>query len=1009
MLGAICAGGLAVTATNAAASAQYFGQNKVQYKRLAFEVLKTEHFDIYFYADEREGVDIAARLAERWYARFRRLFAHDLRTRQPLILYAAHADFEQTNVIDVQLGESTGGVTEPLHRRIVLPMAGALADTDHVIGHELVHAFQFDITSVGRSPYSGLERLPLWFVEGMAEYLSIGPNDVNTAMWMADAARDGMLPSIKDLNNPKYFPYRWGEALWAYIGGRFGDSMIVSLLSTAGATGDAEFAFKSVLGLDAAQLSADWQASIRETYGSAARPAAAPPGRVLIKGHGLGASMNVGPSISPDGRWLAFLSERNFFSADMYIANAADGRIVHRLTSTATDAHYSSIQFVYSAGAWDHASRRVAVAAEIGGRAVIAIFDGRTGKRERDLAIPGVDEIQTPTWSPDGRSLCFSAISRGVTDLFVYDIADARLRRLTDDAYADVQPSWSPDGRRIAFATDRFSTEMRSLRFGPLELAIVDPASGQIERLPTFPSGRSFNPQWISDGKALAFVSDHSGIPNLYRVDVSTRAIDQVTTVATGVSGITSTSPAISAAERTNELAFSVYEHGSYAIYTLDASAPTMLSGQIVTRRATLPPATRRRSEIADLIDNPSLGLPSAARLSASPYTPTLTLDTAAQPIVALGVNRFGAEAAGGAAFSFSDMLGNRTLAVSAGLQSWLGSFSWDNVATEVVLFDRTHRWHWGVVAGQVPYVSFGFQSSVATTPAGDNIQTDSLTLLRETERSAAGVLAYPIDRAHRVELQTGVSQIAFDQVLTTASYSLTTGEIFQQSTGNVPVPHTLTLGITSAAFVSDTANMGATGPVQGQRYRLEADPTFGSVGFEGVLADYRRYFMPVPFYTLAFRALHYGRYGSGADDPRLFPVYIGYPGFVRGYDPSSFDATECTTPAAGCTAINQLTGSRMLIENIELRFPLLRPFGLSPRMYGPLPTEVAFFADNGVAWSHDQRPWFTGGSRHGASSVGVTLRANLLGFAVGEFDFARPLDRPNKGWMFEFNLLPGW
>src|SRR5262252_5168203 len=130
----------------APASAQYFGRNKVQYKKLNFQVLKTEHFDIYFYPSEREGVDIAARMAERWHTRLEGLFQHTLRGRQPLVLYASHPDFEQTNVIGGELGEGTGGVTEPLRRRIVLPMGGPLADTDHVIGHELVHAFQFDMT-----------------------------------------------------------------------------------------------------------------------------------------------------------------------------------------------------------------------------------------------------------------------------------------------------------------------------------------------------------------------------------------------------------------------------------------------------------------------------------------------------------------------------------------------------------------------------------------------------------------------------------------------------------------------------------------------------------------------------------------------------------------------------------------------------------------------------------------------------------------------------------------------
>ncbi len=136
-----------LVALESTASAQYFGRNKVQFKDLDFEVMKTEHFDIYFYPEEREGIDIAARMSERWLARLERVLSHQLRGRQPLVLYASHPDFEQTNTIQGELGEGTGGVTESLRRRIVLPLGGPLADTDHVIGHELVHAFQYDMTT----------------------------------------------------------------------------------------------------------------------------------------------------------------------------------------------------------------------------------------------------------------------------------------------------------------------------------------------------------------------------------------------------------------------------------------------------------------------------------------------------------------------------------------------------------------------------------------------------------------------------------------------------------------------------------------------------------------------------------------------------------------------------------------------------------------------------------------------------------------------------------------------
>ncbi len=180
-------------ATPAAAQMGYFGQNKVQYQTFHFKVLKTPHFDIYYYDEEADGARMAARMAERWYTRLSTIFNHQLRNRQVVVLYGSGEQFRQTNVVDEDLGEGTGGVTEAYKRRIVLPFAGPIQATDHVLGHELVHAFQYDITNTNASSAAagqpGAMSLPLWFIEGMAEYFSLGPEDPNTAMWMREAIR----------------------------------------------------------------------------------------------------------------------------------------------------------------------------------------------------------------------------------------------------------------------------------------------------------------------------------------------------------------------------------------------------------------------------------------------------------------------------------------------------------------------------------------------------------------------------------------------------------------------------------------------------------------------------------------------------------------------------------------------------------------------------------------------------------------------------------------------------
>jgi len=995
-------------------SAQYFGQNKVQYRSFDFQVLKTEHFDVYFYPREEQGAALAARMAERWYVRLRELLNHDLRGRQPLILYASHVDFEQTNVIGGVLGEGTGGVTEALQRRIVLPLAGPLAETDHVIGHELVHAFQFDMTTVGEgSPGStGANRLPLWFIEGMAEYLSVGPRDPNTTMWLRDAAARERLPTIKDLDKPEYFPYRWGQAFWAYVAGRFGENVIPTLLAIAPAIG-VDKALEQVLRVPVDQLSKDWQAAIL----SVSAPVLIAVGRelegrdALVRGKAFSAELNVGPALSPDGRWLAFISTRSLLSVDVFIADTSNGRVVQRLTSTASDPHFSSIQFIYSAGTWDRSSRRLAVATVADGRPALAIYDAQKGSLEREIPIRDVDEIIAPAWAPDDSTIAFSGLHGGLTDLYIYDLQRNQLRQLTNDAFADLQPAWSPDGQRIAFSTDRFSSDIAKLAFGPYQLGMLDVASGRVERVAVNGGGKQINPQWAPDGRSIYFISDREGVSNVYRTPVGDGDVAQVTTIPTGVSGITALSPALAVAARTGTLAFSVYQGGAYSIYTLNSPAG-IAPRQLTVDAATLPPLQRRTSSVATLLENPARGLPSPAPpYPVEPYKGTLRLESVIQPSVGVGVSRFGSSIGGGVALAFSDLLRNHSLMVAAQVNSTFGSStSLKDVGAQVAYFNAAKRWNWGIVGGQVPYQSGGFQSSVGRLPNGDVVQTDQLLVLRQTERSVSAVTSYPLSRAQRIEFSGGVSNISFDQIIRTQTYSLTSGIIFDDSSETTSLGPSLNLGTASAAYVFDTSVFGATSPVQGKRYRFEASPTLGTLHFTGLLADYRRYFMPAPFYTIAVRAMHYGRYGSSANDARILPLDIGYPWLVRGYDIGNISSDECrTTATSDCELIDRLFGSRVLVGNVELRFPLLKPFGAERGLYGPLPVEVALFGDWGTAWSSNERPAVLGGSRDGVASAGVGLRVNLFGYAVGEFDFSRAFQRPTRGWVFGFNLQPGW
>ncbi|HZJ00502.1 MAG TPA: hypothetical protein VFD22_07550, partial [Gemmatimonadaceae bacterium] len=208
--------GLSFIAAPSQSSAQYFGRNKVQYENFDFSVLHTAHFNLHFYPAEADAARDMGRIAERWETRLSALFGHQLTKRKPILIYADQPDFQQTNAVSDQLTEGTGGVTEALRDRLIMPLTGVYRDNDHVLGHEMVHVFQYDLANDRTfGGQAGMMGLPLWVVEGTAEYLSLGRDDPHTAMWMRDAVLQNKLPTIKQLtSDSRFFPYRYGEALW---------------------------------------------------------------------------------------------------------------------------------------------------------------------------------------------------------------------------------------------------------------------------------------------------------------------------------------------------------------------------------------------------------------------------------------------------------------------------------------------------------------------------------------------------------------------------------------------------------------------------------------------------------------------------------------------------------------------------------------------------------------------------------------------------------------------------
>ena len=1009
------------------ASAQYFGRNKVQYETFDFKILQTPHFDIHFYPEEGAAVEDAARMSERWYERLARMFQHEFEKRKPIILYADHPDFQQTNTLRGTLSEGTGGVTESLKNRVIMPLTGSYSDTDHVLGHELVHAFQYNVAQ-GRSGAGirGLSLLPLWLIEGMAEYLSVGRDDPLTAMWLRDAIQRDDLPSIQQMTTERrFFPYRFGQALWAYVGGTYGDERVVDLYRRSLRVGW-EPALEQVLGTSSDSLSMEWRESVENEYLPlmAGRQAPGESGALLLAPATGAGKQNVSPSVSPDGRRVAFLSEKDLFGIDLFLADARTGEIERKLVSANSDPHFDNLRFIDSAGDWSPDGEQFVFTVFAQGDNELAIVDVNTGTIERNIDLEEVGAISSPTWSPDGQYIAFSGLDGGVSDIYRLDIETGAVTQLTDDKFADFQPTWSPDGTTIAFVTDRGSiTDFEELQYSRPQIGFVDVLTKEVAVLDVFGNVKHMNPQYSPDGRSLYFVSDQDGFSDIYQYEFATTDIRRITRLSTGVSGITGMSPTLSVAREAGTILFTVFDAFEYHVYSLQAGEADG-GGEIVTVSADqqpgrlLPPSLpTRSSRVASYLSDKQTGLePTGVYLveNAIDYDSSLQLDFVGQPALGVGTDRFGNYVGGGASAFFSDMLGNRSLGLSIQANGTI-----KDVGGQAFYMNQERRLNWGASTGRIPYIQ-GFQTF--GTDEGGN---PYIGLIRNriflTQTSL--LLAYPFSTTRRIEGNIGVQRWSFD--LEEDRYFLSQfGGIAGSQRISLEAREPLNLASASIAVVGDNSLTGFTSPVDGGRFRLEVGQTMGTLNFTSVVADFRRYLSPSRNITFAARGLHFGRYGNNLDPNRstaaIQPYFLGWETFIRGYAYESFEPEECAIAsfepgavAGTCAGFDRLFGHRLVVANLEMRIPVLGTSQFGLINFPSLPTEFVLFADAGLAWNDIAEVDFdfqrSGGKRVPVFSVGASARVNIFGFLILESYYALPLQRPDKGAHWGFVMSPGW
>ena len=1015
---------------------QSFGRNKPHYRSFKFKIKETPHFDLYYYLKNHKKVNKEAQYAELWYRLHQAVFQDTFYGKNPILLYNNHSDFQQTNAISGMLGIGTGGVTEALKNRVVIPLTYTNQQNFHVLGHELVHAFQYHIIiNSDSTSLRSLQNLPLWMVEGMAEYLSIGRDDSFTAMWMRDAVLNDDVPGLKKLDDPKYFPYRYGQAFWSFVTGTWGDEAIRPLFINTALLGIRN-AIDSTFHISYKQFDTLWVNSINNYYKNFIKyDKEHTIGRKVISDKNAG-RMNVSPCLSPNGRYLIFISEKDIFTTDWYLAKANNGKILKKLSSKIRDAHLENYDFLESSGTWSPKSKKIAFVAFAKGRNILVIKDAKTGKTLDEIKPAGLNSFTNPAWSPDGKYIVLTALVDGQTDLYAYFLKNGKVERLTNDIYSEIHSDFSVDGRKLVFSTDELSMKNgRSHGKWTFNIAVLDIATKKKANIPFFPGANNLNPVFDKNNN-IYFLSDRDGFRNMYMYDMGKGKVFQKTDFVVGISGITEYSPAISLSKKTDRILYTLYNNKEYSIYQarankflnkeVDINDVDMAAGRLPQPVST---ATDIVNTNLDKLDRLALDDPSIFK--DKPYKPKFRLDyIGGGTSVGVGNATFGTYTglAGGVDLLFSDILGNNQLYSRLAMNGEIYDFG-----GQLIYMNKSNRINWGIGVSHIPN-SLGYQTYTPLFPLpienGDTVLTDKYTtnLLRIFDERLSLFWHYPFSTTMRIEggIGGGFRSFRWDEI--NDYYQAGTYYYIWRDRKKIPVPDTIALssyfrlikGFSSSiniALVGDNSYNGLTSPLAGYRYRIGFEKYFGTDDYYSSLTDFRYYYWLKPV-SFAARAMSYLRFENKVNS--VYPIYIGQMGLVRGFDLYGFGSNPYLENKS---YIDDMLGSKLFLTNFEIRFPFTGIERLSLIKSKYFFSDLALFFDAGVAFdefSHfkDGEPIIVKGSNGKpeqifikpkiVKSVGISLRINLFGALVIEPYYAYPIEK-NSRFVFGLNLMPGF
>jgi hypothetical protein len=926
----------------------YFGKNLVRYDNFKWQIYTTEHFQLYYYPETQKHIERVAGYAESAYQQISAELKHDLAFKVPLILFKTHSEFEQQNVIPGAAQEGVGAFAEPTRNRMLLPMDEPPDLLYRLITHELTHIFEFDII-----PQSLIRQsAPLWVTEGLSDYMTglWRPIDLMT---VRDAAIADIVPKMTEMegygdgSNPRLV-YNLGHAAFEFMESRWGKEGIRQFLFSLrkNVVGGGDSAYKEAFELEPEEFDQQFDRYLKARFKPFRdKETPADYGRNLapkLKNSTFAGAITVEPSPSGDILAVVTLNMKDR-EVDIVLVSAKDGKVIRNMTRgfdqgmgfdyiSMPGSRWTTIPWL----AWSPAGDRLAYIVRREKGKVLIIQNVVTRKIEQRVDLNGVDDPESPSFSPDGKTIVFSAMQDAVTDIFTVDLATRDVTNLTKDEFADYGPTYAPDGTyvvymaRISGNEKLFKLDLASGKKTQLTFGTHDDAAARFMDADTL----VFSSTATDPNQAVeAEIARNGATYNLWTLNLKNGELRQWTDAIGG-----NFSPVVLKDGKATKIAFISYFKGDYGLHLFDRKESLLTSN------------TNDFGAPGPVIDFQSPLTHTFAPENKKKKGAWANMSLDGRPPINVGMTS-GGNLFGGTAVSLTDVLGDRRVDFYAASMSQYRQFAASFV-------NQSRRFQYALQGYWMDTFYYAQLGGVYYDPIYSPYIDRDLATATRSNRAVMGVGMYPLSRYSRVEFSAGfgyMQESYNDQVL---------GDIateFQQSTYGQSLFRSGYYAPLNAAFVQETTIFREFGPLSGSTMRVsyELSPKVKDLSWQTLDVDVRKYFRLLGSSLLAVRAKAFRSWGDTPDFS-----YFGGNSEMRGYDYLEF------------------AGQNAYFMNAEFRFPLIEamatPIGVLGGVRG-----VAFFNVGGGWFDNTGYKFWNNKAQVVTPVTGIEYDANGIPSAI--------------------------